>query len=257
MNYKLWAEWYDVVHALAVAGEAPFYVEQARESGGPVLEIGVGTGRIAIPMAQAGIDVTGIDLYEPMLAKAREKLAAAGKLKGKVELLQADMRDFDLERAFPLVIIPGRTLLLLRSPADQWRALKRAAAHLSPVGKLILNVFAPTPDLLSDDSGEPFVMGETVNPATGRRCKLWAVNHFDTVKQRNDGLQIVEELGSRGKVLRRVELEVEVRYVYASEMHTLLRSAGLRVTEVYGDFQGSPLSENSDEMVFVASRLGP
>lgn len=257
MDYNAWAEWYDVLHAAAPTGEVEFYVAQAKQAGGSVLEIGVGTGRIAIAVAQAGVDVTGIDLEEAMLAKAREKLAEAGPLPGKVEFLQRDMRDFDLGRTFPLVTLPGRTLLLLRSPADQWKALKRAAAHLAPGGKLAFNVFNPTPELLSESSDEPFVMGQTVNPATGRRCRLLAVNHFDTVKQRNDGLQIVEELDGRGKVLRRVELEVKVRFIYASEMHTLLRSAGLRASEVYGDFQGSPLSERSDELVFVATLLTP
>ena len=257
MDYNAWAEWYDVLHAAAPPGEVEFYVEQAKQAGGPVLEIGVGTGRIAIPTAQAGVDVTGIDLEEAMLEKAREKVANAGPLPGKVKLVQGDMRDFDLGRTFPLVAIPGRTLLLARSSADQWKALKRAAAHLAPGGKLVFNVFNPTPELLADSSDEPFVMGQAVNLATGRRCRLLAVNRFDTVKQRNDGLQIVEELDGRGKVLRRVELEVKVRFIYASEMHTLLRSAGLRATEVYGDFQGSPLSEHSDELVFVATLLKP
>lgn len=255
MDYDAWADWYDVVHAIADDGEVRFYVNLARASGGPVLEIGVGTGRIALPILQAGIDVAGIDLYEQMLQRAREKAALAMPLPGKAELVQADMRDFDLGRTFPLVIIPGRTLLLLGSAVAQRQALKRAAAHLAPGGRLALTVFNPSPELLADVAKGPFLVGETVNPGTGRRCRLWAINHFDTVRQTNRGRQIVEEFDGRGKVLRRAELEVRVRYLYPSELHAMLRSAGLRATEVHGDFAGGLLTEDSEHMVFVASRL--
>ena len=255
MDYDAWARWYDVVHAVADDGEVRYYVDLALASGGPVLEIGVGTGRIAIPIALAGIDVTGIDLYEPMLQRAREQVARAMPLPGKAEFVQADMLDFDLGRTFPLVTIPGRTLLLLRSAAAQRQALKRAAGHLAPGGSLALTVFNPSPRLLADASKEPFLVGETINPATMRRCRLWAVNRFDTLRQINKGLQIVEELDGRGRVLRRTELEVRVRYLYPSELHAMLRATGLRATEVLGDFGGGPLKEDSDHMVFVASRV--
>ncbi|MBM3957899.1 MAG: class I SAM-dependent methyltransferase, partial [Gemmatimonadetes bacterium] len=142
MDYEAWADWYDVFYSLADPAEVDFYVDLARASGGPVLEIGVGTGRIAIPTAAAGIDVVGVDLHGPMLAKAREKLDRAGPLPGRIELLRADMRTLDLGgRCFPLVTIPARTLLLATSLADQRRTLRRAAAHLAPGRTLAFNVF--------------------------------------------------------------------------------------------------------------------
>lgn len=254
MDYETWAEWYDVFHSIADPNEVDFYVRQAVASSGPVLEIGVGTGRIAIPAAQAGVAVTGVDLNQAMLDKAQQKLDAATPLAGSVDLVKADMRDFSLGRTFPLVIIPGRTLLLLRSAGDQRRALRRAAAHLAPGGRLVLNVFHPNGELLADSSGEPFLMGETVNPTTGLRCRLWARNRFNTLAQTNRGLQIVEEFDADGKVVRRAELPVLLRYLHPSELHQALRSAGLRVLEVFGNYQGGALTEESDEMVFIAEK---
>ena len=132
MDYELWAEWYDVVYSTQRCGEVEFYVDLARSSGAPVLEIGAGTGRIAIPTAQAGVDVVGVDINEQMLERARAKLSESGEPSGSVELVHADMRDFDLGRTFPLVTIPARTLLLATTAEDQQRTLERAAAHLAP-----------------------------------------------------------------------------------------------------------------------------
>ena len=251
MNYEAWAEWYDVFYSVARTAEVDFYVDLARQSDGPVLEIGVGTGRIAIPTAAAGIDVVGVDLHEPMLAKARQKLARAGSLPGTVKLVRADMRELDLGDRFPLVTIPARTLLLATTPDGQRRTLQRAAAHLSPGGTLAFNVFVPDPEMLAEGSQTPFSIGETINPATGRQCRLSAVNRFDTRSQTNRGTQIVEELDGSGGILRRVAIDIHIRYLYPSEAHTLIESAGLVVKCAFGTFDRSPLTEDSEEMIFL------
>ncbi|MEX0761351.1 MAG: class I SAM-dependent methyltransferase [Dehalococcoidia bacterium] len=255
MNYKAWAEWYDVFYSTAPPDDIDFYVSLARESGGPVLEMGVGTGRIAIPTASEGIDVIGVDLNEPMLRRARQKIDAAGPLPGDIELVQADMRRLALGgRTFPLVTIPARTLLLATTPEDQAAALRAAARHVAPGGRLAFNVFAPDPEMLTDTSDEPFEMGEAVNPETGRRCVLSAVNRFDTTAQTNHGLQIVEELDDDGAVVRSVTLDVLVRYLQLDEALALAEQAGLAVTDVFGDFHRSPLDDDSEEMIFICEK---
>ena len=252
MDYAAWADWYDAFYSLADPAEVDFYVKLASQSGGPVLEIGVGTGRIAIPTAAAAIDVVGVDFHEPMLAKARDKLAAAGPLPGNIEFVRADMRTLDLgDRRFPLVTVPANTLLLATTPDGQRRTLRRAAAHLLPGGTLVFNAFVPDPGLLAEGSQTPFPIGETTNPATGRRCRLSAVNRFDTRRQTNRGTQIAEELDDDGNVLRRVELDVHIRYIYPTEAHALIESAGLHVTAAFGAFDRSPLTEHSEEMIFL------
>ena len=255
MDYEAWADWYDVFYSLADPAEVDFYVKLASQSGGPVLEIGVGTARIAIPTAAAGIDVVGVDLHGPMLARAREKLAEAGPLPGKVELVRADMRTLDLgDRRFPLVTIPANTLLLTTTPDGQRRTLRRAAAHLLPGGTLAFNAFVPDPELLAEGSQTPFLIGEAIHPVTGRHCRLSAVNRFDTRTQTNRGAQIAEELDDDGNVLRRVDLDVHIRYLYPAEAHTLIESAGLVVNRACGAFDRSPLAEHSGEMILLCHR---
>ncbi|MBI4307100.1 MAG: class I SAM-dependent methyltransferase [Chloroflexi bacterium] len=252
MNYEAWAEWYDVVYATEGPVEVNFYVDLARQSHGPVLEIGVGTGRIAIPTARAGIDVVGVDIASAMLDTARRKSAKARVRQGRLELVQADMRKFDLGRKFRLVTIPARTLLLADDIESQRATLVNAKRHLARGGRLAFNVFVPDPHLLAPDSDRtPFFWEEVVNPANGRRCILWALNRFDTVRQTNDGLQIIEELDERNEVVRKVYLDVRIRYLHPTEVRLLVESCELKLVDVFGGFDRVPFDEHSPEMICI------
>ena len=110
MNYDAWADWYDVFYSSVGVDDVEFYVELAQASGGPVLEIGCGTGRVSLPIAAAGIDVVGVDFSTAMLEKAREQATKTKGHGGAVEFVQGDMRTLALDRHFPLVIIPARTM---------------------------------------------------------------------------------------------------------------------------------------------------
>ena len=254
MNYSLWAEWYDVIYSAAPPDEAEFYLELYRNAGGSVLEVGVGTGRIAIPAAKAGAEVVGVDLSQEMLDVAHRKALAATPLIGSLQLVRADMRRLDMRRKCALVTIPARTLLLATTAEDQVATLCCAARHLAPGARLVFNAFVPDPELIADRETEPFKWGETVHPETGNRCEVWAVNQFDTRSQLNHGGQIVRELAPDGSLQRSVELDVLLRYLYPTEAVAMVEEAGLRVVEIYGGFDRSPLSEDSEEMVFVCER---
>ncbi len=251
MNYDAWSEWYDVFYSTAPVDDVEFYVELALLSGGPVLEIGCGTGRVSLPIAAAGIDVVGVDFSPAMLVKAEEKAAATHGLGGAFEFAQGDMRSLALGRSFPLVIIPARTLCLALTPGEQIESLRRAASHMAPGGLLAFNMFVPDPDVIADTSDDRYLMGETINPATGRRCVLSAIDRFDPVAQTNHATQIVEELDDAGQVVRTVDLDVNTRHIYPSEVHVMLEEAGLVADQVFGDFNGGLLTEYSEEMVWV------
>lgn len=257
MDYDAWAEWYDVVYSTAGTDEVEFYVDLATRLGGPVLEIGCGTGRIAIPTALAGVRTVGVDASPAMLAKAREKLERAGVPEGMLELVQGDMRDLRLSpegRSFPLVTLPARTLLLATTQEEQIAVLRECARHLSPEGRLVFNAFVPDPQMLADTNNSAFLEAKTTHPETGNRCLFWAHNRFNPVSQTNHGLQIVEELGCGGETLRRVYLDVLLRYIHPAEAGLMIEAAGLEAEEVYGGFDGAPLDEASEEMVWVARR---
>jgi ubiquinone/menaquinone biosynthesis C-methylase UbiE len=253
MNYAAWAEWYDIFYSTESSAEVDFYLGLMRGAGGPVLEVGVGTGRIAIPAAKEGIEVVGVDFSREMLAVAEGKAREAAPLPGGLTLIQADMRSLELSRKdFALVTIPARTLLLATTHEDQRRTLCCAARHLRPGGRLAFNIFNPTEDLIYDESTEPILIGKVKDPATGKTFRLTGINRFDNEAQLNRGTQIAEELDGRGRVKRRVELQVELRYLRPYEAMALLEEVGLDLEDVSGDFDGSPLTDESEEMVFMA-----
>ena len=116
--------------------EGLFYLDMARELGGPVLELGCGTGRILIPIAQEGIPIVGIDRSVDMLGRAKQKvLALAPKTRRGIKLVRGDMRDFDLGREFKLIMIPFRAFLHLLTPEDQRQ--KSLRMSLRPSGTKI------------------------------------------------------------------------------------------------------------------------
>jgi SAM-dependent methyltransferase len=143
------ARMYDAWSA-AVTEDIDFYVEEAIASGGPVVELACGTGRIAVPVAKAGIHVIGVDQSAGMLDVAREHAAAEGV---ELDLREGDMREPPVSERAPLVLIPFRSLLHMTSEADRLRALTAARELLYPGGRLVFDVFAPSPADVEDTDG--------------------------------------------------------------------------------------------------------
>src|SRR5579884_4096876 len=133
-----------------MVGDVPFYVEEAVRSGGPVLELGVGTGRIAVPIAAAGIEVVGVDLSAGMLEVARERAELAGV---RVDLRHGDLRNPPVRETFPLVLCPFRSLLHMETAADRATALRAVARCLAPGGRFVFDVFAPGADDIAETHG--------------------------------------------------------------------------------------------------------
>lgn len=257
--YDPWAGIYDAVYSY-VRSDIPFYSQQAVESGGPVLELGVGTGRIAIPTAQLGIDVVGIDTSEAMLSKAREKLDSLREGAGSVELVAADMRDFDLRdergarRKFPLVTIPFRGFLALTTVEDQVRALSRIRRHLSPGGRLVFNVFVPDPNMALEQGDLPRHLNDVTDPLTGATYVLHQQSAYDTYNQIVSVRTIIEELDRDGVVARRMYRDYDLRYCHRWEVHHLLVMCGFEIEDLFGDFDCSEFDAGSTEMIWVVRR---
>ena len=134
--------------SLSVTEDVSFYVERARRSGGPVVELGVGTGRIAIPIAAEGIRVIGVDLSEGMLEVAREQAELSGIAVGpgaELDLRYGDFRDPPVEETVPLVTIPFRSLLHMQTDEDRRAVLRSVRRMLKPGGTFIFDVFCPGP----------------------------------------------------------------------------------------------------------------
>lgn len=251
MDYVRWAERYDIFYEAAPEGELEFYLNAIDRCGGSVLELGVGTGRIAIPAAVMGHDVTGIDINRPMLDRARLKSAAA-PLSGKLQLVEADMTKIDLPRkGFDLVIIPAHTLALVTDERDQSETLMRCAEHMAPNAALIFNLFNPSDDLIHGDLDETFLLGVVEDEEYGVRHVLTGTNEFDTTRQVNRCTQAIETLNAKGETIDCEELQVLFRYLHHHQVNDMLERAGLQAIEVFGDFDGSPLTDDSEEMIYI------
>ena len=247
-----WADIYDSVYSYQKEDIA-FYVEEALAAGGPVLELGCGTGRVAVPMAQAGVEVVGLDSSRAMLSKASAKIRGAGGVRGSLSLVQGDMRALPFDRRFSLVAVPFRGFLSLLSAEDQVRTLREIRSRLGPTGRLVFNVFVPDLNMLLQEGDVPYHFRDVTDPETGTTLVLWHQSRYDNHNQVISARVIVEELDGGGAVRTRLYRDFQLRYVFRWEMHRLLESCGFRVLELYGDFQRSPFDETSTEMVWVAA----
>lgn len=251
--YDAWAEIYDSVFSYVI-DDIPFYVEEATRAGGAVLELGCGTGRVSIPIAQAGIDVVGIDSSSAMLTRAREKSRETGT--SHLKLLRADMRNFNISSKFNLVIIPFRGLLSLLSVDDEIRTLMNIKRHLAPGGKLIFDIFVPDLNMMVQEGDVPYHFRDVTDPETGKRLIIWNQANYDAFSQVMDIRTIIEQLDESGRVSSKMYRDFALRYIFRWEMHHLLSFCGYDVRALYGDFERSQFYVDSTEMVWVASPRG-
>lgn len=241
-----------------IAGDAQFYIEEARKAGSPVLEIGCGTGRILLPTAEAGMHVVGLDRSPTMLSILRRKLDAySTDTQSRVELVERDMRNFSLARRFRLVTIPFRAFLHLLTSKDQRQALACIREHLADDGRLVFNIFDPDLELIAAHLG-PLGSAlkkdsEFIHPDTGRRVVMWFTGQYDPERQMLDGSFIFEELDEQGRVVAKTYSPLTLRYVYRYEMRYLLELCGYKVEALYGDFRRGPFRAGG-EQIWVARK---
>ena len=255
-SYDDWADVYDSIYAY-VREDIPFYVQEAARSGGPVLELGCGTGRVTVPIAKAGIDIVGLDNSEAMLERARGKARELEPGHGSIDLQMGDMRDFSLGRTFPLIIVPFRGFLSLLSVEDQVNCLTSVKNHLEPDGRLIFNIFVPDPQMLVEDEDAAFHLRDVADPDTGRTSIVWQQTRVDNHNQVLSVRLIVDETDQQGKVGNRFYCDYQIRYAHRYEILHLLERCGFEVVDLHGDFDGTPFDDESGEMVWVATARNP
>jgi len=238
---------YDSVPLYAARQDVGFYVEEAKATRGTVLEVGCGTGRILLPIARAGIPITGIDGSKQMLERCRAKLQGE-----RATLVLHDMRDFDLSVKFDLIIAPFRVVQHLTTIDDQLRFLATVARHLAPQGRLIFDVFNPRFDMLVNADGverEDTPEQRLPDGRTFRRAyRIARVRWLDQVSEAElvyyvDGTRYVQAF--------------EMRWYLVAELRNLLARAGFRVREMYGDFARGPVVDGCPELVVVATAESP
>ena len=208
--------------------DVPFYVELARESDGPIVELAVGTGRVAVPVAQAtGTRVIGIDREPTMLTQARARADAVGV---DVELRLGDMRDLELEEPAGLVYCPARSLLHLPTWADRRRVFERVRDALRPNGRFAWNAFVFDPRIAVRGDGE----WQEQN----------GIKHRVDQHKHDNRIDITLENGAT----------IPLWWLTRSEWEGLIETAGFEIEALYGGFERQPFDENANEFVWVVRR---
>jgi SAM-dependent methyltransferase len=233
--------------------DVAFYREAAREYGDPALELGCGTGRITMALAEAGKRVTGLDLSERMLERAVGKRAALRvESRERVHLVQGDMAHFDLGETFRLVIIPFRAFHHLLEVRQQMDCLECVRKHLPPGGRLVLDVFQTDAERMHDPVHHRETLVEEYKTLDGREVRISEhVVAFHRAEQRND-VEMIFSVGHPGGRKERLVFAWTLRYFFRYEIEHLLVRCGFRVTALYGNFDRSTLANHSPEMIYVA-----
>ena len=226
-----------------------FYVKLAREAKGPVLDIACGTGRILLPCMQAGAEADGLDFSEAMLATCRKKAAALGL---SPALFQADMSDFQLPIRYSLIMITFNAFIHNLTQEAQIRCLELCREHLASGGLLVFDTFFPSLAYSSIPENTRVLELEGRDPRTALPFRLYDTRSFDRVKQIQRSINEIEFLDADGKILSTHRSTFSTRWSYKEEMALLLRTAGFARWDIHGDFDGKPLTQETDGMVVFA-----
>jgi SAM-dependent methyltransferase len=251
--YETIARFYDLA-ADGFGDDLDFYEALARRVDAPVLDLGTGTGRVALALAARGLEAVGIDRSKAMLAIACEKAERAGV---RVKLLHDDMRRPRLSGRFGLIVCALDTFLHLGDTAEQIAMLDAARKLLAPGGLIALDLPGPGGDWGDWDAGaRPLVLDWSVETADGRVTRLTSFQS-DLSTQTRTVFDVFEESDRSGAV-RRHTVSYRLRFVFPAELELLFRLAALRMHARYGDYDLGPFTAESPRMlVLVAAGTAP
>ena len=236
--------------------EIDFYQElaaDAKHSGGSVLELACGTGRVAIRLARSGANVVGLDLSPYMLEVAQRKSADLDN----VRWVEGNIRSFQLDECFGLAIITGHAFQHLNTPEDQVACLECIKRHLMPRGQLIVHVdhldFKWLGQLLGQKDHPFETEGKFIHAATGREIQPYSAWSYEPSTQTAIVHARWEELDTDGRVTDSWQTApAPIHCVFRFEMEHVLARAGFAVDALYGDFSRHTLADNSSDMIYVA-----
>lgn len=250
------SELYDIIAPQTFLGDVEWYRDKAVASGGPVLELGAGTGRVTIPIAAAGVPIHALDVDDGMLKRLRSHLEQQEpSTRKRVTPVKASMGDFTLDARFALVIIPFRAFLHNVTERDQLACLGCVRRHLQPGGRLAFNVFHPSLEFMAQHAGPlagVWRWTDTRDLPDGRQLVVSEANRYDTVRQIVYSRHRYEIYSAKGELERTFLNTLDLAYLYRGDVLRLLEAAGFIDVQITGGFDGRPFGEDGDELVVEA-----
>jgi len=254
--YRAFPDYYDAEYAgnEMLQRDVPMFLSHLPKRRQDVLELAVGTGRAAIPIAQAGHRVVGVDLDPAMLGIAKYKRDSVGLAERHLRLQRASALKLNLKEKFDWICIFFNTFLNFTTLEQQDRLLRVVTKHLKPRGRFWLDIFYPNIELLTRDHAEHIDPGTFEVPALNR------VVHRDTEVRRDLENQVqhvtyhylwIDEHGHE----HRDQIQFDLTWLFPRELEVLLNRHGLTIARAYGDHDGSPLRSNSERIIALCLRL--
>jgi len=228
-----------------------FYTNLALDSGGPVLELGAGTGRVALAIGKAGIEVVGVEPMGPMLARAQERLDALPRAtRDRIELRKGTLERLRLRRRFPLVIAPFNVWMHLYTREDIERGFATVRHHLEPKGRFAFDVLLPDPISLAREPSKRYRGGKVPHPRDGSRYRYSEYFSYDPLAQIETVMMDFEHPDDQGLSFC---TPLTQRQFFPAELEALMHYNGFKVQSHTGDFDGAPISAATESQVIIAA----
>jgi len=250
--YADFSEFYDIYMGDWLE-DLPFYLEYAKRSSGPILEVGAGSGRLTIPFAREGMAVIAVDISASMLAKLRSRLTEeSAEVQQRVSIVQADACTMEPDKRCELIIVPFYTFNYLLTPQMQTVALEQCVKYLSRTGRLLIDVFVPH-SRIRNCPRDPCQRVDTVDKQTGCKIRGWNVYRMDTENQIEFRKHAFEVTTPEGKITKK-EFTTKRRYFFKPELDKLFTQHGLSVEAVFEGYDKRPASDVSEQLMYVLMR---
>jgi len=228
--------------------DIPMLVKWAQKSGGPVVELACGTGRVTIPIAECALPIVGVDLNEKMLQKAREKTRGRDL---PVKWVKQDCSRLHLDLKSPFIFMTGNAFQHFLTNESQDQLLKSVYEHLSDYGTFIFNTRFPSrKELLQPEEESPWF---SYADPRGSRVSVSTICRYDPLTQLQHYTVIRRWEKASGEQIEK-RTRIMLRYTYPQEMERLLTGSGFDILETYGSWDGSPLTGRSSAMIYVCRK---
>jgi len=253
-GYRHTATLYDADPRAIFTADIPFYIDRAKKLGGRTLELACGTGRVMIPLALEGIDVCGLDYSSSMLEVLEAKLKQLPeKTQDRIQYMLGDMADFSLPGTYRLIFIPFRSFQSLETDEQAMRCLNCVHRHLEDGGQFIVNVFKPFREI-----GDWWVSHEEQldfesTLESGQQITRHSVRKAYGLDRRLLYTDLIYRLTREDGVVEEYRDSIRLRYFYGDDIRKLITSAGFKIVEEYGWYDGTPVDEGN-EFIFMCRK---
>lgn len=252
--YETIARFYDAENA-DMTDDLALYRELADDTGDPILDVGCGTGRVMLHLAQAGHRVVGLDYAQAMLARGERKLDLLGDLRTRVRFVHGDALTVQLTDVFELILVPYNGFMHFSEQTEQLAALRRFRQWIAPDGLLALDLPNAGEAFAAQDDSALILERMFTEPESGHLVMQHSVSSLDRARQHLHITWIYDEIGDGGAVHRTLA-PLKLRYVFPGEMDLLLAAAGWERVDVFGDYERGPFEEGSPRMFVIARPAG-